>query len=245
MFDAHLPVQFLDDVDLDNLAYFGVKRAVLVMTATRSYESSEAVCDALTQHIRAEAERVSKAGIRAVLAAGMLPQHVPDRAFPEYYARLEGLAAVGKVQVIGPIGWGFGDPWEADLFRRHATIAQRHGLPIYVQWGDFSERAEVAMDEIVASLEIERDRLWFVNVPLRAARELAIVQRPMSIAVPPDGLDVEELAYWVGQSQLGYPLLLGSSLDVGAVDVTALARVHHELGLLTGSVFAPDTSGLM
>lgn len=244
MFDAHLSVQVLDDVDLDNLAYFGLTRAVLVMATTRSYGSSEAICSALTEHVRVEADRVERAGISAILAGGLLPRNAPERAFPEYYARLDELAAVGKIRVIGPLGWLYGDPWEVDLFRRHAIIAQRHDLPIYVQWGRFCERAEDAMDEIVAVLEIRRDQLFFVNAPLHAARELVIVERPMSIAIPPGGLDVDELAYWLGRSHPSYPLVLGSSLDIATVDVTALARIYRGLAERTGKVFEPDVRQL-
>jgi predicted metal-dependent TIM-barrel fold hydrolase len=229
IFDAHLPVDLLEDVDLDNLAYFGLTSAVCIMPVHRSYASSEDLLRSLDEHLREQVPRVEEFQIRARVAAGILPERAPERAIPEYYSRLEQLASRGKIAVIGPLGWSHGEPWEEDIFRRHAEIAKRHDLPIYVRWSRLSERAETAMDRVLSNLSVERASLWYVNVPVEAVRELSIVQRPMVVAVPPSGVDTRELAYWFRSNRGKIPMLLGSSMDVADVDVTALVRTIREL----------------
>jgi predicted metal-dependent TIM-barrel fold hydrolase len=229
IFDAHLPVDLLEDVDLDNLAYFGLTSAVCVMPVHRSYASSEDLLRSLDEHLREQVPRVEGFKIRARVAAGIFPERAPERAIPEYYSRLEQLAARGAITVIGPLGWSHGEPWEEDIFRRHVEIAKRHELPIYVRWSQLTERAERAMDRVLSNLNVDRSSLWFVNVPVEAVRELSIVQRPMVVAVPPSGIDTKELAYWYHSNRGQLPMLLGSSLDVADVDVTALVRTIREL----------------
>lgn len=229
-FDAHLPAPALEDLDLENLAYFGLRRAVIVGEKFARFETSGNAVSSLTRLAFTERARLRRFGIESVVAAGLSAAAAPDRVIPEYYARLDQLVASGDVAVVGPLGWTYGEPWEVDLFRRQVAIARRHQRPIYLYWSELPTRAAEAMDAVLAEHGVPWSDLWMIDVPTGSLAELAIAARPAIVAVPPGGVDVATLSDWLERYGDRGRFMLGSALDVSTVDVTALVRAHQDLG---------------
>lgn len=229
LYDAHLPVSYLEDVDIDNLAYFGLRDAVTVFPLDQPWRSENRLLHAVEQHVKLHPERLHAYGIQSRSAIGFTPQTAPERAITQYYKQVERYAANGDIEVIGPLGWEHGEPWEEEIFRRHTHIAAAFDLPIYLVWDSWPERAEQAMDRVLEEFHIDWEQLWFVNVPLSAVQRLAVVGRPMAVAIPPGGIDIKEFRYWFENYRSRAPFAFGSSLNLATVDVTAIARMAQEL----------------
>lgn len=129
LFDAALRSEQRPDVDLENLAWFGVERALTLPAVTRRFESAEALWRALEALAVSETARLGRHGIQGYAAVGVHPDALPERAHDELWEELPWLLRDGRVLALGVLCAAPGQPAQWALLERQLRLLRDHDLP--------------------------------------------------------------------------------------------------------------------
>lgn len=226
VFDPHLPLAGIENGDVDNLWYFGLRRAVCIRSAS-AYEQRHGRS---AEQESARIEALRRRGIQVHAALGWLPADLPQRAVPSPFAALRHALDRGEAEVVGPLGLSLSTPVEVDALEAQLRLAARFECPAYVRWDAWAQNVEATLFETIESSGVPFDSVVFVDVPIEDARQLAVAGRRFSVRVPPSGLAPESVSEFVETlSDTSVVPIFGTSLGANRVDVTALPRLHSEM----------------
>lgn len=222
--DARLDPSLRTDEDLDNLAYFDVETALLVMPQAARFSTADDVLEAF-HALDAEAARVGRFGIRPLMCLGIGAEQVPTRTHLEVFTALHRRAAAGHLHAVGRL-----DAFDTVNAERHIALAADHGLPIVFDAAHFSSRqrvesaVQVAIDGGVPASRIVFDGCDYLAI--RAVREVGAIA---SLDLAPNGMSVDavSLVERYGASLLRQVIF--SSAGGASVDVLALAKARRAL----------------
>ena len=104
LFDAHLHPESLSDQDLESMALFGVKRALVVSHHLATEPKPKLLRAHFDNLISKQLRRLERAGIRAWAALGIHPLAVPARGLPEVRLGVDAQNPTGAVRLYESVG---------------------------------------------------------------------------------------------------------------------------------------------
>ncbi len=132
LFDAHLHPEPLTDQDLESMALFGVKRALLVSHHLATEPKPKLLRAHFDNLLSKQLRRFERAGIRAWAALGIHPLAVPSRGLHEVLSALPDYFTGGRVVALGEIGLHRGGEHEEEAFLEQLALAKRLKLRVLV-----------------------------------------------------------------------------------------------------------------
>ena len=226
-FDAALRSDLRTETDLDNLAYFGLRGALLVSAQGTSSDRAEAVIERFSNVLGRAVVLDADHDVAARVALALAADAAPRRSHPEVRTALESHADAGAIAAIGPIHWPDASPtaaWQLDVAasRNLAVVAQ---VPRHT--------GHAPLDSLVAaalSRGISEDRLVVFGADFTSIR--TVLERGLHwIAdLSPAGLGWEAAAELVERH--GAPVARRMMLSISShasFDVLAAARFAERL----------------
>lgn len=144
MFDAYFAPPFLQPIDAEHMASFGVKECVLAVASAH--------CDALGEHEavpraacanhpyasprvrQAHARAVlESAGIRVFVADAISPHQEPERSWEAQWRSLTSRLYTGEVSVLGVFVLADDSPRAFQILDRHLVLSERLDVPVIVK----------------------------------------------------------------------------------------------------------------
>lgn len=128
-FDAHLHADGLSNQDLESMALFGLRGALI--------PARDAVCPSAKDYlahfeglIHLQTRRLERLGIRPCAALGVHPSRVPWHGLDQILDAIPRLAVAGRLVAIGEIGLEQGGPREEQVLERQLALAEELNLPV-------------------------------------------------------------------------------------------------------------------
>lgn len=226
-FDAALRADLRTEADLANLAYFGLRGALLVNEQGTSADSADHVIRRFSVAVRRSAELTAQHGLETRVSLGLDAEAAPRRAHPEVLSAIERHAADDSIAAIGPIRWPDTTPtagWQLDA-------AAALGLALIAQVAPHSGTAP--LDSLIAealSRGVERDRIIVMGVDFTSVRTVLDRGLRWVADLSPAGAGWEAAAELVERH--GEPVTKRMMLSISShesFDVLAAARLAERL----------------
>jgi predicted metal-dependent TIM-barrel fold hydrolase len=211
--------------DLENLAFFGTKTALLVA----SLDDKERIIERWERLCSSESERVSRSGITPLVALGLPAEHAPKQSWRELLLRLETLLSQHKVCALGPLSLGTLPRHEEALFTQ-LQLAAKRGLPCLIA---LPQRGRLPYIDATLSLckkaGLPNDKVAFLHSTGKSVVRARASGAYSVLTVHPSHLKTKAAAALL-QRQRTDKILLASGLGVGTGDVLALQKLALLLG---------------
>lgn len=173
IFDTHVQALTLEEMDLENLAYFGTSAGILVPPRTERFVDAAGLGASLEDTVGRELVRARTWGLQLGAAVGVHPDVRPTRAFTGIWDTLERLVQLPQVWAIGVLGRDglpAGDRW----LEEQLDLARRSGLPAIVD-----VRGAYTHDDVAVTLDAAREvgldpkALVLMGIDYASARQVA------------------------------------------------------------------------
>lgn len=232
-FDAHLHADGLSNQDLESMALFGLKAALV--------PARDAVCDSVKDYVahfegllHLQARRLERSGIRPYAALGVHPARIPWHGLEEILAVIPRLADKGRLVAVGEIGLDKGGPREEQVFERQLQLALELRLPV-VATTPVRDKARLTRRvlAILRASGVEPEAALVTNADAQTLKTIRECGYRAGLTVNPMHLAAAEAAALV-RSFGSEALLISSGSGDGANDILALphtASVLEEQGL--------------
>ncbi len=232
-FDAHLHADGLSNQDLQSMALFGLKAALV--------PARDAVCDSVKDYVahfegllHLQARRLERCGIRPYAALGVHPARIPWHGLEEILAVIPRLASKGRLVAIGEIGLEKGGPREEQVFERQLQLALELNLPVLATTPARDKaRLTRRLLAILRSSGVAPEAALVANADAQTLRTIRECGYRAGLTVNPMHLSAAEAASLV-RSFGSDGLVASSGSGDGANDILALphtASVLEEQGL--------------
>jgi predicted metal-dependent TIM-barrel fold hydrolase len=225
LFDAHLHPEGVPDQDLESLAFFGVRAALVAADPAPVRASSKAILEHFEEIQEEQLPRLEKAGIRGYAALGVHPRAIPRRGLTEVLSALPGFFKGGKVVAIGEIGLHDGGAVEEEAFLEQLALARRLKLPVLVHT-PMVEKERITRRALILLREsgIAPAQVLVDHASGRTVRLILECGHFAGLTIHPDELTAERAVALVRRLGSGR-LVLDSDSGDGAGDLLGLARV--------------------
>ncbi|MGC4123006.1 MAG: TatD family hydrolase [Myxococcales bacterium] len=232
-FDAHLHADGLSNQDLQSMALFGLKAALV--------PARDAVCDSVKDYVahfegllHLQARRLERAGIRPYAALGVHPARIPWHGLEEILAVIPRLASKGRLVAIGEIGLEKGGAREEQVFERQLQLALELNLPVLATTPE-RDKAQLTrrLLAILRASEIAPESALVANADAQTVKTIRECGYRAGLTVNPMHLSAPDAAALV-RSFGSDALVVSSGSGDGANDILALphtASVLAEQGL--------------
>lgn len=227
IFDAAIHPTALNDQDLRDLAWFGVRGAVAVAGHDVPGADAGELIEWLGGLVRSEPQRLRRAGVAPFVALGIHPRQIPQRGFEEVLAALPPLFDEARVVAVGSIGLDRGGPIEEEALGRQLELAQNLGARVLIYTPERDKlRITRRVLAILRESGIEPQRVLIGQTTPQTIRLVRACGFASSLSVHPTRLRAEEAVRLVGQVGSG-DLLLASEAGAGPGDLLALPRAVY------------------
>lgn len=132
VFDGHLHPQGLTDEDLETLAGFGLRCALVPCHPAPLPSTPKSLRAHFRDIIEVQLPRLERAGIRGYAALGIHPRSVPRRGLAEVLSSLPEHFRGGRVVALGELGLDTGSEAEVEAFTEQLALAKRLKLPALI-----------------------------------------------------------------------------------------------------------------
>ncbi|MGA9520445.1 MAG: TatD family hydrolase [Myxococcaceae bacterium] len=237
LFDAHLHPEYLTDQDLESMAVFGVKRALVVAHHPAAETKPKLLRAHFDNLLGKQLRRLERAGIRAWAALGIHPLAVPARGLHEMLSALPDYFTGGRVVALGEIGLHRGGESEEEAFLEQLTLAKRLKLRVLVHTPHRNKESITRRTlTLLRGSGVPPSRVLVDHTSGRTVRLVLACGHWAGLTVHPDELSGERAVALV--RQLGTErVVLDSDSGEGVGDILGLARVAR---LLEKSKLSPD-----
>lgn len=228
LFDANIHPEGLSDQDLESLAFFNV-RAALVVASAPAEPSARTLRLHFDDLVGRQLERLRRAGIRGYVALGIHPLAVPRRGLTEVLESLPDYFRGGQVVAVGEVGLAEETPEQLEAFIEQVALARRLKVRLLVHTPP-REKEKRTRRSLVLLQEsgISPDRVLVDHANARTVRLITAVGHYAGLTLHPEALRVEQAVALV--RKLGSErLVLDSDAGHGAGDLLGLARAEHLL----------------
>ncbi|MFN7132003.1 MAG: TatD family hydrolase [Myxococcales bacterium] len=130
-FDAHLHADGLSADDLRQMAWFGLKAALLPAHDAPGASARDLLAH-FTDLATRQSDRLWALGIRPFVALGIHPARIPWHGVETVLEAIPSLAVGGRVRAIGEIGLETGSAREEQILERQLELARELNLPVLV-----------------------------------------------------------------------------------------------------------------
>lgn len=232
-FDAHLHADGLSNQDLQSMALFGLKAALV--------PARDAVCDSVKDYVahfegllHLQARRLERCGIRAWAALGVHPSRIPWHGLEEILSVIPRLASKGRLVAIGEIGLDKGGVREEQVFEQQLQLALGLRLPVLATT-PVRDKARLTrrLLAILRAAGVEPEAALVANADAQTLKTIRECGYRAGLTVNPMHLSAAEAAALV-RSFGSDALVVSSGSGDGANDILALphtASVLAEQGL--------------
>lgn len=230
LFDAQLRSDACSDDDLQNLHYFETEHVVTTAHAARDFERAEDLLEYFDGLTTDEFARLSRAGLEAHVALGVLPDARPRRAHFEVWDELPFMLEQPEVVALGEVGaWvDQEDHWE--LFERQVEIAKEVGpIPVIATPpGDLRVNMTYKMMQRFQDLGYPPHLVMMNRLDERLVETVVRDGFVAGVAVGGADLEPREAAPMLADAvdELGSPerIVLASSIRAGGSDVLSIPK---------------------
>ncbi len=222
-FDAHLHADGLSNQDLESMALFGM-RGALIPARDALCPSAEGYLAHFEELIHLQTRRLERLGIRPCAALGVHPARIPWHGLDEILDAIPRLAVAGRLVAIGAIGLERGGPREEQVLERQLSLARELNLPVIatVPEADKLKQTRRLLAVLLAS-ELPAASVLVGHADAQTVRLVRECGYTAGLTVNPMRLRAEDAVALV--SSFGSEgLVVSSGAGAGAHDILALAR---------------------
>ena len=234
-FDPYLKADALQGPDLDNLAYFGVERVVLISHAPRSFANERDLTTYWEELLEREVPRFARHGITAHVALGVHPLASPRRTAPGLLRKLGALVSDERVVGIGELTIADDLPAQWSLLERQIALVEDLPLMFRVT-GELKINTTYKIANLLTTKNIAPARACFCLDDISLAETMLEDGFSVMLSVGPLDLGAREVGEHVlslidvlGEAVVREQLMFTSAARDGAGDVLALARAVQSL----------------
>lgn len=226
-FDSHIRTDCIEDVVLENLAYFNVKQVLLAAHAPVTFETGEELLSYFHGLLTAEFHRLQNVGLQPVIALGVHPEAVPRRAHYEVWRELPQLLKNPVVVGVGELALNEDCESHRGLLKRQMVIAKDAQLPVLVTTTSRERARKVrTILELVSEVGIPAETVLINHVDFTCLRPVLDSGCWAGVTVGPmhlEGGEAVELLQRYGDSAVNR-VVVNSGLRPGPTDVLALPK---------------------
>lgn len=228
LFDANLHPEGLTDQDLESLAFFNV-RAALVVASAPAEPSARTLRLHFDDLVGRQLERLKRVGIRGYVALGVHPRAVPRRGLEEVLSALPDYFRGGQVIAVGEIGIAEQVPEQEEAFLEQVALAKRLKLKVLVHTpAREKEKRTRRTLSLLRESGIAAERVLVDHATARTVKLITAVGHYAGLTLHPEALRVEQAVALV--RKLGSErLVLDTDAGHGATDLLGLPRAAHLL----------------
>jgi uncharacterized protein len=229
LFDAHLHPETLTDQDLESMALFGVRRALVVAHHPAAETRPRALRAHFDNLLTEQLPRLERAGIRAWAALGIHPLAVPARGLHEMLSALPDYFTGGRVVALGEIGLHQGDESEEEAFLEQLALARRLKLRVLVHTPRRNKEAITRRTlTLLRASGVPPSRVLVDHTSRRTVRLVLECGHYAGVTVHPEELSGERAVALV--REIGTErVVLDSDSGEGVGDILGLARAARLL----------------
>lgn len=229
MFDAHLVARGLSDQDLETLAAFGVRAALVPARAPDQGGTVKAARREWDDVVQRQLPRLERAGLRGYAALGVEPGAIPHKGLRELLAALPSHLSHPRVVAVGALGLARGTALELEALDAQLALARDLNLPVVLCAGARA-RVEVLrrMLRHLKAAGFPRLRALVDGCDGKTLQAVRALGHWAGLSLHPDLLSAERAAELVARVGTGQ-LVLDTRAGDGASDLLALARARRLL----------------
>ncbi len=227
-FDSHIRTDCIEDVVLENLAYFNVKQVLLAAHAPVSFETGEELLTYFSGLMTAEFHRLQNVGLEPVIALGVHPDAVPRRAHYEVWRELPQLLSDPVVVGVGELALNEDCESQRGLLKRQMVIAKEADLPVLVTTTSRERARKVrTILKLVTEVGIPAHKVLINHVDFTCLRPVLDSGCWAGLTVGPmhlEGCEAVEMLNRYGEAAVNR-VVVNSGLRPGPTDVLALPKL--------------------